>query len=424
MNISHQPFDGTLGDTLIDRLGSGEYHQLEFMVAFAKQSGVLRLKGALEAFRENGGVVSAFIGIDMNGTSSEALATLLTLTDELHVVHTESPMQTFHSKVYSLTAKGTVWVTVGSNNLTYPGLWSSFETWATEVLDVAIADDAARAAALSDRFVGLRDTTARTSMKISTEKDVAELLGLGYIKTEYAINVGTRSREKAERSGRRLFASAVPHSKGPALPPGSGPSTVTSTSTSTSTSSSVATGTAMPAPVPAVLAEWVGEVFWAESGAMTSAARNQLDLSMSGRVITGDAVAAGYGTNPGSAVGSVSFFGVDPTMKSDSRSITLNYLGVDYDRNRVYFPDSDDANGTWRIQLNGANDQGVRLDHHVGRDGFVRKVLAFQRIDEDYYSFTILEANQLKPVAAASSFSAKNGGAWNGKLYGVLTAVE
>lgn len=380
------------------------------MVAFAKQSGVLRMKAALEAFRTAGGTVSAFVGIDMDGTSSEALDTLLSLTDDLHVVHSESPIQTFHSKVFMLTSATEAWVTVGSNNLTYSGLWASFESWVTQ----EFSPTDAQVIGLADRFAAMSDPAIGVSRRLETEADVAVLRDRGYVKTEFAINMGARRRQKHESGATELFANVVPHASGPTLPPGAAPPGATPPTVVTPVT---------PTP-PSVLAQWVGEVFWAESRAMTGAARNQLDLSMRGLIASGDAAGAGYGAGPSQAVGSVSFFGLDPAAQSTSRKVVINHLGVDYADNPVYFPDSQGANGTWRIQLNGESADGTRIDHRVGAGGFVQKILAFQRIDEDYYSLTILDAELLPELAAASSFSAHNGGSTNGKLYGVITAAE
>jgi HKD family nuclease len=407
MEIRHQPFDGALGDTLIERLDSGNYQKFEFMVAFAKQSGVLRIKPALERFRAAGGLISAFVGIDMDGTSYDALISLLAVCDELFAVHTESASQTFHSKVWALGATSSLWITVGSNNLTYSGLWRNFESSATETLDLEDPADLARASRLESRFTELRDETSRVSRLLVEPADVELLKDAGYVKTEVSLNVSTRDRQKEEVRGSGLFATEVPHPTGPAIRPVASPRGPTTVPTPV-------------APVSSPLATWVGEVFWTESGAMTSAARNQLDLSMSGRVDSGDAAAAGYEDHPGWAVGSVSFFGVTPAAQLDIRNVTLNFLGQDYQVNRVYFPG---GNGTWRIQLNGESDAGVRLDHLVGAGGFVQKILTFQRIAVDYYTLTILEPSQLGALRAASSFVARNGGA-NGKLYGVFTAVE
>jgi HKD family nuclease len=418
MDIRHQPYGGfSLGDELTANLDSGEFQSFDFMVAFAKQSGVLRLKPALERFRAAGNVVNAIVGIDMDGTSYDALCSLLEITDSLHVVHSESMTQTFHSKVYAFTALTSVRVTVGSNNLTYSGLWRNFESSATSVFDLADPVDVTTVARLHERFAAYRDVTSGVSMHVEDISAIDQLRGHGYVKTELSINVGTRGRQRREARGPRLFAAEQAHSSGPAL----------------ATVVSLAPGAAAPsAPRPrpstsiptSAMSTWVGEAFWTESRAMTSAARNQLDLSMSGRVETGDAATAGYAERAGWAVGSVSFFGINPTAQREVRHVTLNYKGTDYRDNRVYFPDSVEANGTWRIQLNGTDQVNRRLDHVVGPNGFVEKILVFQRIADDYYALSVLEMSHLESIRLASAFDARNGGTSSGKLYGVFSAVE
>src|SRR3546814_552628 len=71
----------------------------DLAVAFAKNSGVLRVKNALENFRKSGGIVNVYVGVDLGGTSYEALTALLLYTDTLNVVHSEKG-QTFHPKIY------------------------------------------------------------------------------------------------------------------------------------------------------------------------------------------------------------------------------------------------------------------------------------------------------------------------------------
>ena len=89
MPILNQPFQGQLGEIIKAEL-SGNYQSLTIFSAFAKNSGVLRLKESLEKFRSLGGRIRAFIGIDLDGTSYEALLNLLALCDELYVIHSES----------------------------------------------------------------------------------------------------------------------------------------------------------------------------------------------------------------------------------------------------------------------------------------------------------------------------------------------
>ncbi|MBU2885498.1 hypothetical protein KO507_06965 [Gilvimarinus agarilyticus] len=89
MELMNQPFNGQLGNRLIELLESQDYHTLNIVVAFAKNSGVLRMKDALENFRVKGGKVNVFVGVDLNVTSYEALTALLLCTDSLNVVHSE-----------------------------------------------------------------------------------------------------------------------------------------------------------------------------------------------------------------------------------------------------------------------------------------------------------------------------------------------
>ena len=126
MPIINQPFQGQLGNILISELDN-RYSSFTIFSAFAKNSGVLRLKKALEQHRANGGKITAFIGIDLDGTSYEALLNLFSLCDNLYVIHSESFSTTYHSKIYLLEKAGSAWCAIGSNNLTGGGLWTNFE---------------------------------------------------------------------------------------------------------------------------------------------------------------------------------------------------------------------------------------------------------------------------------------------------------
>lgn len=101
MQIINQPFQGQLGNILIQELNSS-YHEFTVFSAFAKNSGVLRLKEPMEHFRQAGGTINAFIGIDLEGTSYEALLNLYHLCDNLYVIHSENFNTTYHSKIYLL----------------------------------------------------------------------------------------------------------------------------------------------------------------------------------------------------------------------------------------------------------------------------------------------------------------------------------
>lgn len=90
MPILNQPFQGQLGNVLIDKIENYDYSSLTIFSAFAKNSSVLRLKSSLEKFKKSTGHIKAFIGIDLDGTSYEALLNLFSLCDELYVIHSEN----------------------------------------------------------------------------------------------------------------------------------------------------------------------------------------------------------------------------------------------------------------------------------------------------------------------------------------------
>ena len=82
MIMLNQPFNGQLGEILKDKM-AGPYNKLTILSAFAKNSGVLRLKPTLEQFKSAGGYIEAFIGVDAHGTSYEAVLNLFELCNEL-----------------------------------------------------------------------------------------------------------------------------------------------------------------------------------------------------------------------------------------------------------------------------------------------------------------------------------------------------
>ena len=52
MSILNQPFQGQLGNILIGKIENSNYNQITIFSAFAKNSGVLRLKSSLEKFKK------------------------------------------------------------------------------------------------------------------------------------------------------------------------------------------------------------------------------------------------------------------------------------------------------------------------------------------------------------------------------------
>lgn len=413
MALINQPFDGQLGDLLIEKLQE-QYRHLTILVAFAKNSGVLRIKPALERFRENGGIIDVFVGVDIQGTSYEALQNLIQLCDSLYVVHSENSVTTFHSKVYLLENDNNVWIAVGSNNLTGGGLWTNFESCHCESYTKGTPECDSQITplvALVDRY---RNVEFECSRRIETQNDIDELEQAGYLIREARMRINlAENRQKRTHNTERpaLFG----HHRGigqPRLRVAEPDAAVR-----------ITTGVAGVAVQATHIIETTdtSERIWFEARALTGGSRNILDLSKLGRVISGSAAGSRYETNdPRFVLGGVAFFDIAPEDTETVKDITVNYAGVDYYRCTIKYPVGDSANGTWRIQLKGVNVHGQKIHTVVGNEWLVGKILIFEKIRSDYYSLSVLEPTEIQACRDISYVVAHNGSRHDAKEYGLM----
>ena len=123
-----QPVSSQIGAYVNDQLHHPATVSARFMVAWAKHSGLRRLRIALKAARERGVTIEVIVGVDEGGATLEGLEALLELTDHAYVFHNpRSPKRTFHPKIYMFESSGDDSVIVGSGNLTLGGLYSNYE---------------------------------------------------------------------------------------------------------------------------------------------------------------------------------------------------------------------------------------------------------------------------------------------------------
>ena len=204
MIMINQPFHGQLGELLCEKLTQPLGHVASFTMfsAFAKNSGVLRLKPALEQFKTAGGHIIAFIGVDAHGTSYEAVLNLFELCDALYIVHSESPASTFHSKIYEFTNDSDTWIAIGSNNLTGGGLWTNFESAVCFEGGHESGDCVRKIAELADKY---KNPAYPCSRRITSRDDIDELLAEDYLRSEMRIQMETQNdaRHPAEQHTRR-----------------------------------------------------------------------------------------------------------------------------------------------------------------------------------------------------------------------------
>lgn len=410
MPIINQPFQGQLGEFLISEL-QNNYATFTIFSAFAKNSGVLRLKNAIENFKLKGGYVKAFIGIDLDGTSYEALLNLFTLCNELYVIHSESFSTTYHSKIYLMENPSAAWCAVGSNNLTGGGLWTNFESCSIQTYDSSTGKrELENIYSIIEKY---SDADYPCSARINSIDDINTLLDANYISKEVSQrieNISKRASQKTRQKKNRLFGSEkVPI-----------PTIITAQKPHKPLTKSPApdvdyiiTSTDENAPA------FTNEQFWFEMRKSTGGSRNILDLSKLGQIESGSVKGTPYEySDPARMYGGIKFFDIDPEDTSRQKNITINYLGRDYYPSTIKFaPD----NGSWRIQLKGAPDDGTEgLSRYGNRGDFVHKILVFEKINTDYYVLSLLDEKELNRIKSLSRVWARNGSGAASKAYGML----
>lgn len=402
MELMNQPINGQLGDRLIEMLESSHYHTLNIVVAFAKTSGVLRIKDSLSKFREQGGKVNVCVGVDLGGTSYEAIKALLLNTDSLTVVHSETG-QTFHPKIYQFLGEKDGFMAVGSHNLTGGGLWTNFES-SIIITEIGSNDTEKETIRGFDTYTGALDLPADAVMRMNSQDDIDNLLNNGYIIKEANRQVRAVNATTKVKDGKRLFGNGV-QAKIPSI---------------------AKRKDATPIPVGDE-----GDTVWFETKAMTGGSRNILDLSKKSLVERGDPRHTPFEHDEaGFMLGAVQFFGLNPADEKTTKEITLNFEGVDYKGNTILFPTGKNPNGTWRLQIHGVSasekhiTEAFRERAPQGRYYLVDKIIAFTKIRDDYYSMSVHPRSELEEFKTASHILGRNGSSRTARQLGLLAALE
>lgn len=413
MELINQPFNGQLGDRLIALLDSQDFKTLTVFVAFARNSGVLRIKDALHRFRAQGGAVHVHVGVDLGGTSYEALTALLLDTDSLAVVHSESG-QTFHPKMYHFVGATDTVLVVGSNNLTGGGLWTNFESAWLVAID---RNDPVHKPSVNeiDAYAGKLKSLGTSYMPLPDQAAIDVLLQNGYVSKEVLDRIRRRKAAASRGTGNRLFGNGAPAT----LPKLNAATTPTTQPAPTSSPAPLSP----PAPPPS--SDDDEPIIWFKTGAMTGGSRNILDLSMKSLVSRGDPTGTIFDVGDTRFMrGAVEFFGVDPANTLQTKDVTLNFDGVDYIGNTIFYPTGKNKNGTWRLRINGSDANGRKMtdafrDKNEG-DYLVQKLVTFTKIAADYYTMSVFPASELSQFEAASLILAHNGRAKNARRLGIL----
>jgi len=404
-----QPFSGQLGDYLIEQLTSSRYQTLNVVVAFAKNSGDLRLKKALERFRKNGSTVNAYVGIDLDGTSYEALTALLSLSDSLFVIHAESD-QTFHPKIYDFSSDTEALVIVGSHNLTGGGLWTNVESSAIIHIDtdgtISVHDQ------VEEYLLQLRRRSC-FCVRIENQSTIDKLLADGYVSKEVTGQIRRATAAKAKLSSSPSREVTFVQSLKAYIPD--------FTPSINEAHHSVRNVAGAPSTATRIGLENKSEgsqTLWIATGAMTGGSRNILDLSKRALVAHGDPSIIGFSLGEqGYMRGAVQFFGIDPADTEENRNITVNYNGTDFAGNSVIYPS---GNGTWRLQIHGISSTGKKITSEFDPGYLAKKIITFTKINDGYFFMSVFSGEDLSEFVSVSLLVAYNGATKRCREFGII----
>ncbi len=417
-----QPINGNLYAPLVEQLSTVQNGELDIQVAYAKSSGVDLLTSAFRTFRGAGGRTRILVGIDQKNTTAEALYKLMTLSDELYVIHDRAFAQTYHPKVYAISTEDYTWIAVGSNNLTRGGLCTNYETCHTQMLDMSSKlDRTSKAEVLASFSFYCIDKLAK---KITSVNDIQSLLLDKLIVTEQQsrqTSVGHAALGSSTQFGHRqvfniptvsekiavpanLFSVEVPHQ---AAAKNSIPVSAKEPANLQESEITAASFASLE------VSSKVQETYWFEMRASTGGSRNILDLSSTGKLQGG----THPGEEDGSIPGGVAFFGLDPMVRNIEKDITVVYDGIAYHPSTIKFAPN---NASWRIQLKGDAETGTASLSQFGRTDFANHILVFHKITPDHYILETMAESELSALKANSEFWATNGINRASKAYGKI----
>jgi len=122
-------------EILEQALADDKLSEFTAVVAWAKESGLSRIRTMLQAFRARGGATRIILGIDEGGASIEGLRAAITDFGEALVLH-DRAAGTFHPKVYMISGVESSVIVIGSSNLTRGGLVANYEAGVCLQLDL------------------------------------------------------------------------------------------------------------------------------------------------------------------------------------------------------------------------------------------------------------------------------------------------
>lgn len=393
----------TTGNFIIDSLESSHYSSFNAFVAFVSTGGLNNIIDQLTVFKDGGGQIRLYVGVDLNATSEEALGKLLEHEIETYVVYSPNSI-IYHPKIYAFKGVDLTRAIIGSSNLTERGLFQNVE--ASVCVDFE-NDDEKGNEFVSDIFDHYNSiiNQEHPSCQLLTQ-DVLEILVESKIVLPEAVNrakinkINKEFGQKESKVNRRLL-DLFGKLKTKRPPKGFRKTVVKKELLAEEETAQV--------NVVDEATELVVGSMWIETGLMTGGSRNILDLSKRGNL---DGIRK---------FGSVSYFGLDPEDENRTKDIDIIFGSKTYMGNHIFYAE---GNSNWRIRLNGETEDGEKLTTFsiptLGYNGgFQNKILLFTRIDDTHFRLEILEQDDMPRLIENSSDWAKGGGG-SGRAYGII----
>lgn len=395
--------DITAGNFIIDSLESEKYSSFNAFVAFVSTGGLKNIIDQMLAFKEAGGEIKLYLGVNLNATSKEALEKLLEHEIESYVVYSPNNI-IYHPKIYAFEGDENTRAIIGSSNLTESGLFQNIE--ASVCVDFESDDENGSEflADIYDHFNGIINQE-HPSCQLLTPEVLEILIESNVVLPEAASRAKSNKinkefgQKETKVNTRLLELFGKVKAKRP--PKGYRKTVIKKELVAEEETNLV--------NVVDETTELAAGSMWIETGLMTGGSRNILDLSKKGKL---------DGMNK---FGSVSYFCVDPNDENQINDINVIFGGKTYLGNRVFYAP---ANSNWRIRLNGETVEGEKLTTFsipsLGQNGgFQQKILLFTKIDETNFRLEILEQEDMPRLIENSADWAK-GGSGNGRAYGII----
>lgn len=403
LNAEH---NNPAGEKIIEALSQNNYNSFTAFVAFASISGIRNIEDQLIAFKNSGGTIQLYIGVDLHGTSKEALEKLMELEIPSYIVFSPNGI-VYHPKIYTFEGNNQSFVIVGSSNLTASGLFQNIE--ASVCVSCLEEDEKGREfiSDIYDHFNSLLSNEATCCSQLNP--DILNLLIRNKVVLSESVNRSILNRIASENTKAssldneellRAFKKLKPNR------PPKGYKRLVKQEIIFPSENGVEDSSVVYNAI-----EIGCNSMWIETSQMTGASRNILDLSKNGK------------RDNINKFGSIEFFGIDKDNPEENLNIDIMYNNQIYRGNYIFFAQ---RNSNWRIQLKGISDNSSKLTDisrpqfgHQG--GFQNKILIFEKTGtENLYILHIAEQEELEKLKEASA-DWTYGGHGSGRAYGITS---